>query len=129
MIAEIGKGRKVTPPRLHRVNPGLYKTSFFFNVLANMDAYHADTLKHPFDLGPCPWSHVSWQVIPSKICTDICGSSQRGKASSHLSAFYVVRKKGKPSSRYSPGVVSQGGKLCRWEGGMGNSDTGLKAFV
>lgn len=128
MIARIEKGRKVTPSRLHRVNPGSYET-IFFNLLANMGAYRADVPKHPPDLWPCPWSHVSWQVISSKICTDICGSWHRGKAWFHLAAFYVVRKKENKSSRYSPAVVFQGRQIWRWEGSVRDSDTGLKASV
>lgn len=49
---------------------------------------------------------------------------------SHLSAFYVVREKGKQIFQITALVLfPQGGKLCRWEGSVGDSDTGLKASV
>ena len=49
---------------------------------------------------------------------------------SHLSAFYVVREKGKQIFQITALVLfPQGGKLCRWEGSVGDSDTELKASV
>ena len=97
MIAEIEKGRKVTPPRLHRVNPGSCKTSFFFfNLLANMAMYHAKAPRRPSDVGPGLWSPVSWQVIPVEIRTG--GSGHRWVLVT-CQCFMLLEKKESKSSK------------------------------
>lgn len=127
MIAEIEKGRKVTPPRLHRVNPDHAKHHFFSLTCWQIWPRIMPRLQDVrLDVGPCLWSPVSWQVIPVEIRM---GRSGRRVGPSHLSAFYVVREKGKQILQITALVFPQGGKLCWWEGSVGDSDTGLKASV